>query len=294
MKFLDSISSFLIEMDSKYSVYFENGLINSLAYCCITIILSFIIYRSIKYFINKKDPDNRKVIVMIWRIFMITLTAYTCMTQFKPVQSLTTTLLASGGVLALVISLAAQESVGNLIAGIVIIMFKPFCIGDLIKINNGEYIGYVEEITLRHTIIRTYEHNRITIPNSIINKSSIENADLIDTKKVNFLEITISYDSNIDDAIRIIKEESQKHKYCIDMRSKEEKRKKVPKVPVRLVEFEDSGIRLRAYIYSEDSSKGFEMLSDLRYSIKKRFDETGIEIPYPYRMLIIKQETSEN
>lgn len=290
MSVINYISELLLSLDTKYGTYFENGFINSLAYCSFSIIIAFFVYKFVKHLINRKDPDNRKTIVMIWKVFIVTIALYACLNQFKPIQTLTKTLLASGGVLALVLSLAAQESIGNLIAGIMIVLFKPFCVGDLIKINNGEYIGFVEEITLRHTIIRTYEHNRITIPNSIINKSSIENANLIDSKKSNFLEIVISYDSNIDKAIQIIREESEKHPYCIDMRTKEEIDSYVIKIPVRIIEFEDSGIRLRAYIYSKDSTKGFEMLSDLRYLIKKRFDENNIEIPYQHRTIILKKE----
>ena len=289
---LDIISKTLLDLDTKYGMYFENGLINSLAYCCFSIIIAFVMYKVIRHFIRKKDPDNRKVIVMIWKVFIIAILIYTCMNQFKPIQSLTKTLLASGGVLALVLSLAAQESIGNLIAGIVIILFKPFAVGDLIKVNGQQFIGYVEEITLRHTIIKSYEHNRITIPNSILNKSTIENANLIDTKKANFLEIQVSYDSDIKKAMDIIKEEATKHPLCLDVRSSKEKDEGKDIVPVKIISFADSGIVLRATVFSEDSISGFDMLSDLRLSILEKFNQENIEIPYPSRTLIIKEKDS--
>lgn len=300
MNILIEFGNFMVALDTKYGLYFENGLINSIAYCCFTIILAYVLYKFGKKIINKKDPDNRKIIVTMWKIFVVTISMYTCLGQFKPIQTLTKTLLASGGVLALVLSLAAQESIGNLIAGIMIVIFKPFAVGDLVKINNGEYVGHIEEITLRHTIIRNYEHNRITIPNSIMNKNSIENYDMIDAKKVNFLEIQVSYECNLDKAVFIIKEEIKKHPHFIEFVEKEKKKAlakgkqaKPVNVSVKLIDFGENGIMLRAYVPSLDSGKGFDMLSDLRFSIKKRFDKEGIEIPYPHRTVIVKDKTEK-
>lgn len=293
MKFLSDLADYLIQLDNKYGLYFENGVVNSLAYCCFMVLISFFIYKLIKRIINKKDPDNRKIIVKIWKIFIIIVLVFTCLNQFKPIQSLMQTLLASGGVLALVLSLAAQETLSNLIAGIMIVLSKPFCVGDLIKINNGEYIGYVEEITLRHTVIRTYEHNRITVPNSTMSKSSIENADLIDTKKANFLEISITYESDLDKAVKIMKQVCCKHPLAIDVRTKKDKDKGIPKVKIKLIEFEDSGIKLRAVVFSDDSINGFDMLSDLRFQIKKEFDKNGIEFAYPH-MVVEQAKQIEN
>ena len=75
----------------------------------------------------------------------------------------------------------------------------------------------------------------------------------------------------------------------LKIKLKEDIKKGEPKVKVKCRDFGESGILLRATVFSEESLVGFNMLSDLRFSIKKRFDAEGIEIPYPHRTLIIKQ-----
>lgn len=77
----------------------------------------------------------------------------------------------------------------------------------------------------------------------------------------------------------------------LDGRTKAQKKKHEPMVKVHCVEFNDSGIQLRATLLSKDSGAGFQLLSDLRLIIKKRFDENGIDIPYPHRVVI--NETRE-
>jgi small conductance mechanosensitive channel len=98
----------------------------------------------------------------------------------------------------------------------------------------------------------------------------------------------ISYDSDVDKAIGIIQEEAQKHPDFFDNRSPEEIKDGVPPVMVRLIEFSDSSVNLRASVWSKDPGTGFAMKCDLYKSVKYRFDREGIEIPFPHRTLIFK------
>lgn len=272
----------LKEINKLGDDFFQNGLIGSLIYIIFLILLAIIIYQVIKKVIKRKNIDNASGILNIIKGFIGFLVSYASIMQITVFQSFAQTLLASGGVLAIIVGVAAQDTVGNLISGIMIIIFKPFVIGDLIKLNGEQLIGFVEEITLRHTIIKTYENNRIIVPNSEINKAKIENANLIDSTKGNYFKVCISYESNIDKAVQIIKEEVIKHPEFLDTRTEEEIERGVEAVAVRFIDFADSGIVLRCTINSKDSFEGFAMLSDLRFSIKKRFDKEHIEIPYPH------------
>ena len=98
----------------------------------------------------------------------------------------------------------------------------------------------------------------------------------------------ISYDSDIDLAMKIMKEEGEKHEYFIDNRNEEERETGVDKVITRLIGFGDSSVNIRAYVWADDPIKGFVLKTDLFKSIKKRFDESGIEIPFPYRTIVYK------
>jgi small-conductance mechanosensitive channel len=108
------------------------------------------------------------------------------------------------------------------------------------------------------------------------------------------LDIGISFDSDINCAIKIIQEQGLAHPNCIDARSEKQKEADEPIIPVRVLNFGESSINLRAYIWSKDSWSGFLMKCDLFKAIKEEFDKNKIEIPFPYRTLVYKQRKSEN
>ena len=202
-------------------------------------------------------------------------------------------LFAGAGIMMAILGFAAQQAFSNIISGIFIVIFKPFRVGDLIKVGSLEY-GFVEDITLRHTVITNFQNKRIIIPNSIISAETIVNDTIEDTKVCRWIEIGISYDSDIDHATSIIQEEAIKHPRCIDVRTQKEKEKGVPQVIVRQISFGDFSINLRAFVWTKTSIEAYQMHSDLNQSIKKRFDKEGIEIPFPYRTIVYKKDLSEN
>lgn len=277
-----------MNLEQAFGKYFENGFYESLIYMFFSCIACYIVYHVVKKIIKKHNPDNCRAILNCWKAFMIIIVLYSCFSQYKPIQSFSKTLIASGGIIAIIASIAAQDTISNLVSGIMIIFCKPYCIHDWIKINNNQYVGYVESITLRHTVIKTYEHNRVIIPNSIMNKASIENANYSDTKKANFLEVEISYESDLQKAINILKRISEAHPSCIDVRTAEQIENNISKVEVKIISFTENGILLRAIVFSETSILGFNMLSDLRFSILQEFKKDDIDIPYPHRVILKK------
>ena len=269
--------------------FLRYGLIDTILLILLILLFSAAISKYISHVIKKIHPRNQKVILKIKKVIIWIIAAYAILNLFVPAQAVLNPLLASGGILAVVLGLAAQETVGNLISGLMILLFRPFHIQDLVRVNNGQYIGTVVEITVRHTVIQTFENTRIIIPNAQMNTAVLENISDIHSAKADFLYISVAYDSDLKKAIQLIEEEVAKHpKYC-DPRTPQEIKNGVPKVIVRVTDFKDSGIELRATVYSNDNSTCFVMLSDLRIAIKQRFDEEGIELPYPKRDIYIKE-----
>ena len=151
-------------------------------------------------------------------------------------------------------------------------------------------IGIVEDITLRHTVIRDFENKRILIPNALISDEIIVNSDFTDDKICKWINVGISYDSDIDKAKSIMEDEVRKHPLLIDVRTPEQLEEQAPLVPVRVLSLGDSSVNLRAWAWAKDSADGFVMECDLYESIKKRFDAEGIEIPFPHRTLVYKNK----
>jgi small conductance mechanosensitive channel len=204
-------------------------------------------------------------------------------------RALGVTLFAGAGVAAAIILFASQQAFSNIINGIFIIIFKPFSVGDIIKIGDLR-IGKIEDITLRHTVIRDFENRRIIIPNTVIGSETLINSSIKDEHICNWVEFGISYDSNVNKAIGIIQEEAVKHPNYIDNRTREEKKNNIHPVIVRVIGFGDSSVNLRAFVWSKDHVTGFVLKCDLFKSVKERFDKEGIEIPFPYRTIVFKKD----
>jgi small-conductance mechanosensitive channel len=144
-------------------------------------------------------------------------------------------------------------------------------------------------------VIRNFENQRIIIPNSIISNERLVNAHYEEPKVCRFVEIGISYGSDIDLAKKIMAEEIENHPLSIDNRTPEEKKDNEPVVTVRVIMLGESSVNLRAWAWSENPPDGFILFTDVIESIKKRFDKEGINIPFPQRTLsYLEQDKKED
>ena len=204
-------------------------------------------------------------------------------------KALSLTLFAGAGILTAIALFASQQAFSNIISGIFLVIFKPFRVNDILDVGNLPK-GVVEDITLRHTVLRNLENRRMIIPNSVISSEILINSSIVDELICNFLDIGISYDSDLDKAIEIMRSEAEAHPHYIDNRTEEEKKNGDLPVRVRVMGFGDSSVNLRAFVWSKDHSTGIEMKSDLNKTIKAQFDRNGIEIPFPYRTIVYKDK----
>lgn len=228
--------------------------------------------------------------------YVLTFTIYTIavIIIFMMVPSLRKfgyTLFASAGILTVIVGFASQQAFANIVSGTFIVMFKPFRVGDFIEV--AGFSGMVEDITLRHTVIRNYEFRRVVIPNSVISNETVLNSNLVDPDVRGHFEIGISYDSNIDLAMKIIQEEALKHPNCIDNRTKAEKKKGDPQVLIKVTDLGEYSITIRAWVWTKGPMEYFDLKTDLYKIVKERFDKEGIEIPFPYRTLVYKRDISK-
>ncbi len=199
-----------------------------------------------------------------------------------------TKLMAAGGVLAVVFGVASQEALGSVASGVMILMFKPFVIGDVVTVVSQGVTGTVEDITLRHIVLRTIENKRIIIPNSTMNSAVVENADYGDKQVCLTMDIGITYESDIDHALMLLAEVVGNHPDYVDRRTQEERDNEVPKVVARVSELADSAVVLRALLWGKDNATTFAMRADLLRRVKKRFDEEGVDLAYPHLVVVSK------
>lgn len=278
------MSDILLKIDGL----FKDGFINSVVSVAIVLIFLLFINAFLNKIIKTKWEKQYPLLRRIKRTILYTIAIVSVLAQFKGLNSILSGLLASGGVLAVILGLASQEVASDILSGIMIVLYKPYKIGDFIFVSEHNVKGTVLDISVRHTIIETNEKTQITVPNTVMNKAIVENISNVSSQKNNYLFVDVAYDCDIDKAIAIIQKEGMKHPFFVDARSKEDIKNNVPAIKVHCIDFKESAIGLRASIYSKDNASGFQMLSDLRMSILKRFEEENIEIPFPYRVVINK------
>jgi small conductance mechanosensitive channel len=195
--------------------------------------------------------------------------------EYPPLRGVAGSLLTGAGILTIAVSFASQQALSNIVSGFFIVLFKPFRVNDRLRIKDV-YAGVVEDITLRHTVIRDVENRRILIPNSVINQEIIVNSDLNDNKICKFVEFQITHDANADRAMQIMAEEALKHPKTIDNRSEESIKAGKSIVTTRVVKINLDGVTVRVAAWTTDFQQGFELYCDLLATIKKRFDAEGI------------------
>src|SRR5690554_4627992 len=160
-----------------------------------------------------EDPTAMKFARYIVITAVYTIGLLFILLAIPSLKGIAQTALGGAGILALIAGVASQEALANLVGGVFIIAFKPFKIGDIIEVSNKSSYGTVVDITLRHTILRNPENKRIVIPNAVINKEKITNYHLADPKIRERINFDISYDSDIDLAKKIIREECENHPF---------------------------------------------------------------------------------
>lgn len=192
-------------------------------------------------------------------------------------QSMAGSILMSSSLIVAVLAFAFQKSLEDLIAGFMISVFRPFEVGDRINFVNMKIVGYIEDISLRHTTIRTFTNSRLIVPNSVMNKEVLENSHIVDPISGGFLDITIAYTADIDRAMEIIVECVESDKDVLDIRPIDE-REGSHFTTVFINELSEYGVNLRVTIWTANVDLNFETVSRLRKEIVKRFVAEGIEI----------------
>jgi len=179
----------------------------------------------------------------------------------------TTSLLAILGAAGLAIGLALKDSLSNFAAGVMLIMFRPFKVGDFIEA--GGTSGTVDTVNIFNTVLKTGDNREITIPNSGIYGGMITNYSARPTRRIDMV-IGIGYDDDLNKARELI----------TAIMADEERILKDPEPAISLAELADSSVNLnvRPWVNSADY---WGVRSALLENIKNAFDKNGVSFPYP-------------
>lgn len=221
------------------------------------------------------DLTLRKVLVT-WLRRIIKFLGIVCLISFLGVE--TSGIAAAIASVGVTVGLALQGSLSNLAGGVIIIVLRPFKIGDFIEVEDE--CGTVENIEIFHTYIRTPDNKVVILPNGKTANDIIVNYSMKDTRRID-LTFSISYENDYDKAKELI----------LDLMNSNDQILKDPAPMVALTEHGNSSINILARFWTNNNDDYWNSKFYMLEQVKKSFDQNNIEIPYPQVDVHIKENS---
>ncbi len=189
-----------------------------------------------------------------------------------------TPLVASLGIAGFALAFAAQDTVGNLLAGFFILTDRPFAKGDRIEIKG--YLGEVIDIGLRTTKIETLDHTYVIVPNSHIISNEVTNFALPDVQLKIRVNVGVAYGTDPEKVKKILEKIASDNPQVL----------KNPTPEAYFIDFGESALNFQLVAWISDFHEKFRVIDKLNTRINEEFAKQKIEIPFPCRTLYIKKE----
>ncbi len=235
------------------------------------------------------NSTNYNFLKNAFSITIYTLAFFFVLSQVPAFKQASQAVFTATGVFAAVAAFASQHALSNIFSGVFIIVFKPFRVDDIIEFDE-ERIGVVEDITLRHTIIRNFENKRFIVPNSLISNTIILNSDIKELSVRRRMELLLSYDAPLERVFEIITHEVLSHPYHLDNRTPEQIENGEPEVEIRVLDYLPTGLKIRVYLWADNHKNSFRLHTDLNYRLKVIFEKEGIPFPYTLQRLHLESD----
>ena len=216
--------------------------------------------------LGKKDPTLNKFLCGLLSAVMKVMLLISVASM---IGIATTSFIAVIGAAGLAIGLALQGSLANFAGGVLILIFKPFKVGDTIEAQG--FLGAVAEIQILYTVVNTFDNRRIVIPNGSLSNATLVNVSIYDKRRCD-MTFGIHYDDDIDKAKAILQ-----RLFDEDERSLKEP---APRICVGSLGDNSVNLMFRPWVSTDDL---WPYYWDMQEKVKKAYDKEGITIPYPQR-----------
>lgn len=235
-------------------------------------------YKAVTAVANKYDQLDDTLFKFFGSVVRYTILAFVAIAVLNRFGVQTASIIALLGAAGLAVGLALQGTLSNLAAGVMLLIFRPYKVGDFID-TTGQF-GKVTEIDMFTTIMQTFDNQQIVIPNSHIWGNKIINHSHYTIRGVD-MRFGIAYSENIDKAKAVILKVLSEHQFVLQ--------DPAPFVEVESLNNSSVDFLVRPFCQGEHY---FDLLYSVPEQIKKALDEADIEIPFPHRKVILVNESS--
>lgn len=265
-------SFYVIISSDKLGVYLRTCFILLLG-----LILAALVRKGLNKILTKSIPAQQATIAQKISSYLIALLFLTW--ALNELGFSISVLLGAAGVLTVALGFASQTSVSNIISGLFLIFEKPFSIDDVIEVE--DVTGVVLSIDLLSVKLRTFDNLYIRIPNETMLKTKVINKTKFPIRRLDML-IGVAYKENISKVREILFSVAEKNPLCLEN----------PKPVFIFKGYGESSLNIQFSVWMK-REKYLDLNNSIYEEIKNAFDDNKIEIPYPHRSLIIRQENSD-
>ena len=266
----------------------------ALTYGVVILIIAIILARLIRHGVSDSikpthwQPVDRTAMTFISQlaqigVYLLALVAYFHL--IPALHSLGTVLLTGVSVTSIIIGLAAQNTLGNLIAGVSIVLYRPIEIGERVQVSapTGLETGNIESLNLGYSVLRTLDNRRVIIPNSIMANSVLINLSRTDTRTVASIPITIGHAADIDQARQILLEIGKNQHLAQEV------------IGCPVTKLEPNTITMNLTAWCANPGDIFSFQTDVLEQTAKRFAAAGIELisPKPLKVVNVRENPVE-
>lgn len=256
----------LLEKAETVGLEFAINLITALLIYFIGKWIVSIVVKALRKLMEKNSID-KTLETFICNLVRVSLLVVVIIAAVGALGVQTTSLIAVMGAAGLAVGLALQGSLSNFAAGVLIVLFRPYKVGDFVEAAGVS--GTIEEVQILTTIMKTPDNKRIIVPNSQIMGSIITNYSANATRRVD-MTFGVGYDDDLD----------QVRKELTALVEADERILKDPPYQIVVKELADSSVNFVVRVWA-NTSDYWGIYFDMTEAVKKRFDEVGISIPYP-------------
>jgi small conductance mechanosensitive channel len=277
---LDSILEFLKNngIDSSTVVALGKNIVIALVIFYVGRMVVGLVVRGLRRVMQKQEVD-KTLETFICNLVRMALLVVVVIAAIGALGIQTTSFIAIFGAAGLAVGLALQGSLSNFAAGVLIVLFRPYRVGDYIEA--AGISGSVEQVQILTTVLKTPDNKQIIVPNSQVMDSIITNYSANDTRRVDMV-VGVSYSDDLDKVRSILEELVAAEERILDD----------PACTIAVSELADSSVNfvLRPWVNTADY---WGVWFDMTEAVKKRFDQEGISIPFPQQDIHLHKAYSD-
>ena len=257
-------------MNFDWSKYFNAENIEKILRIGIILVVGLIIIYVIAYVVKKLLPQKlsqqRKMIINRFVQYSGIITLLLIIVSELDIDL--TAIFGAAGVIGIVVGIASQTSIGNIVSGFFLVSEKSFEIGDLIKI--GDKSGVVYSIDLLSIKIKTFDNLLLRIPNQTVISSEVTNVTRFPIRRLDF-DLSVAYKEDLEKVKQVLEKVAKRNPFCLDE----------PEPIIVFKTFGQSGINILMGVWFEKNNY-LKVKNSVFQEIKTAFETEGIEIPFPH------------